>query len=164
MTVARSMKASKAAWIAGVAVLGCAVVGGANGPQQPRAALWYLRLRKPGYTPPGPAVGAAWSLLEPLLAFSGYRLLRAPASPARIVALSGWALTLTGLAGFPWLFFRERRLGASTAVAGAMLAAAATAAVAARRVDGPAAGLTTPVVAWLAFATLLSEELLRRNR
>ena len=57
--------------IAGLAVLGCALVGGANGPQQPRAALWYLRLRKPGYTPPGPAVGAAWGVLAPRLAFSG---------------------------------------------------------------------------------------------
>ena len=59
---------------------------------------------------------------------------------------------------------RERRLGASTLAAGAMLTAAATSAFAARRVDGPAAGATTPVVAWLAFATVLSEELFRRNR
>ena len=158
------MRAFTCAWIAGLSVGAAALAGGANGPQRPRAALWYLRLRKPGYTPPGPAVGATWGVLEVLLAASGYRLLRAPTSRARTTALTGWALTLAGLAGFPWLFFRERRLGASTVAAGAMLGAAATSAVAARRVDGPAAGLATPVVAWLAFATALSEELLRRNR
>jgi tryptophan-rich sensory protein len=98
-----------------------------------------------------------------LLAGSGYRLLRAAPSTARITALSGWGLTLLGLAGYPWLFFRKRRLGMSALVAGAMMASAATTALAARKVDGPAAALTTPLIAWLAFATLLSAELLRRN-
>jgi len=149
--------------LAGVAVLSCAVVGGANGPQQPRAAAWYLRLRKPGFTPPGPAIGATWGILEILLIISGYRLLRARSSKARAIALGGWALTLVGLAGFPWLFFRQQRLAASTLAAGAMMASAATSALAAQRVDRSAAGLTTPLIAWLTFATLLSEELLRKN-
>ncbi len=158
------MKRSTAALTSGLAVLAAAAAGGASGPQHPRAALWYLRLRKPGYTPPGPAVGATWGVLEVLLAIGGYRLLRASPSRARTVALGGWTATLAGLAGFPWLFFGERRLGAGAAAAGAMLAAASTSAVAACGVDRASAGLTTPVVAWLAFATLLSEELLRRNR
>jgi tryptophan-rich sensory protein len=152
------------AWIAALGVVACAVVGGANGPQQPRAAAWYLRLRKPDYTPPGPAIGATWGVLEALLLASGYRLLRARSSPARTVALGGWGLTLLGLAGFPWLFFRERRLTASTLAAGAMLASAATTAIAARDVDAQAAKLTTPLIAWLTFATILSEELLRKNQ
>ncbi len=152
------------AWIAALGVVACAIVGGANGPQQPRAAAWYLRLRKPDFTPPGPAIGATWGVLEALLVASGYRLLRARDSAARTVALSGWGLTLFGLAGFPWLFFRERRLTASTFAAGAMLASAATTAIAARDVDESAAKLTTPLIAWLAFATILSEELLRTNR
>ena len=158
------MNKSASAAIAVVSVLGCGVVGGLSGPQQPRAGIWYLRLRKPGYTPPGPAIGATWGLLEILLVVSGYRLLRDRASKRRTVALAGWALTLAGLAGFPWLFFRQRRLGSSTLAAGAMLASAATTAIAARRIDAPAAELTTPLIAWLAFATLLSEELRRMNR
>ena len=158
------MNRSSSALIAGLAVLGCGVVGGLNGPQQPRAAIWYLRLRKPGYTPPGPAIGAAWGVLELLLIVSGYRLLRDRPSKRRTVALAGWTLTLAGLAGFPWLFFRQRRLGSSTLAAGAMLASAATTALAARKIDTRAAELTTPLIAWLTFATLLSEELRRRNR
>ena len=158
------MNKTASACIATIAVVVCGLVGGANGPQQPRAAAWYLRLRKPSYTPPGPAIGGTWGILEGLLVASGYRLLRARSSPARTIALGGWGLTLLGLAGFPWLFFRERRLAASTLAAGAMLASAATSAIAARKVDGGAAELTTPVIAWLAFATLLSEELFRKNR
>ena len=150
--------------IAALCVGVCSIVGGANGPQQPRAAAWYLRLRKPDYTPPGPAIGATWGVLEALLVVSGYRLLRARSSAARSIALGGWGSTLIGLAGFPWLFFRERRLVASTVAAGVMLGSAATTALAARNVDEPAARLTTPLIAWLAFATLLSEELLRKNR
>ncbi len=153
-----------AAAIAGLAVLACAAAGGANGPQRPRAAVWYLGLKKPGFTPPGPVVGATWGVLEGLLVAAGYRLLRAPASTSRDVAVAGWAGVLAGLAGFPWVFFRERRLGASALAAGAMLAAGATATVAARRVDRPAARLMLPVVGWLAFATLLAVELRRRNR
>ncbi len=158
------MNKTASAWTAGLAVAGCGLLGSLNGPQQPRAAIWYLRLRKPEYTPPGPAIGATWGILEILLVVSGYRLLRRRASARRTVALGGWALTLVGLAGFPWLFFRERRLGASTLAAGAMLASAATTAAAAHDVDAPAAELTTPLIAWLAFATLLSGELRRRNR
>ena len=156
-------KAASAA-IAGLAVLGCGILGSLNGPQQPRAAIWYLWLRKPDYTPPGPAIGATWGVLEILLVVTGYRLLRRRASRRRTVSLGGWALTLAGLAAFPWLFFRERRLGASTLAAGAMLASAATTAIAARKIDAPTAELTTPLIAWLTFATILSEELLRKNR
>lgn len=158
------MNTKASAWTAGLAVAVCGVLGSLNGPQQPRAAIWYLRLRKPGFTPPGPAIGATWGILEILLVISGYRLLRRRSSARRTLALGGWTLTLAGLAGFPWVFFRERRLGASTLVAGAMLASAATTAVAAWEVDAPAAELTTPLIGWLAFATLLSGELRRRNR
>ena len=158
------MEKSASAWIAGLCVLAAAIIGGANGPQQPRAALWYLRLRKPSFTPPSPAIGATWGLLESLLVVSGYRLLRAGPSRSRAIALSGWGLTLLGLAGFPWLFFHERRLRAATLASGAMMAAASTSALAARKVDAISAEVTTPLLAWLAFATLLSEELLRKNK
>jgi benzodiazapine receptor len=61
------MNKSNAALIAGSAVLAAAVLGARQGPQQPRTALWYARLRKPDYTPPGPVIGATWGVLETLL-------------------------------------------------------------------------------------------------
>lgn len=157
------MDKTAAALISGAAVLAAASTGARNGPQHPATATWYARLRKPGYTPPGPVVGAAWGVLETLLAATGYRLLRSPGSGARSMALGAWSLTLVGLAGYPWLFFGRRRLASSAAAAGTMLVSATGLAVTAREVDRPAAAMSMPLVLWLTFATVLSEELWRRN-
>ena len=144
-------------------MLAAATIGGQAGPQQPRAAIWYARLRKPSFTPPGPAIGAAWTVLYGLIGFAGYRLLRTPPRPRRTVALAGWGATVAGIALFPQLFFGRRDLVTSGAVTAGMLAASATTVAAAAALDPPAARAMSPVVAWVSFALLLNEELWRRN-
>lgn len=144
-------------------VIAATVAGGRHGPQRPVNGIWYASLRKPSYTPPGPAFGAAWTVLDGLLATAGYRLMKAPSSPARSLALAGWGLSTAGLAGYPWVFFGRKKLDASLAVTGAMLLAAGGTVAAAREVDRPAAAMGVPLVLWLGFATLLSEEIWRRN-
>ena len=151
------------ALIAAGSVLGAGLVGSQAGPQQPRAGLWYTRLRKPPFTPPGPAIGAVWMVLYGLIGFGGYRLLRAPHGAHRTTALSGWAGTVGGIALFPWLFFGKRDLVSSGAVTVGMLAASSTAVAASSGLDRPAALSLSPAVAWVAFALLLNEELWRRN-
>jgi benzodiazapine receptor len=159
---------SASAFAAIAAVAAAAILGARNGPQRPSTALWYALLRKPAYTPPGPAIGAAWSALEILLAVIGYRLLAARPVPrtsgARPLAVGAWVATLAGLAGYPWLFFTRRRLGASAAASAAMLASAATMTAAARRVDGKTALLAIPLLAWLGFANVLGDQLWLDNR
>ena len=145
-------------------VLGAALIGGQANPQRPRAALWYARLRKPSFTPPGAAIGAAWMVLYGLISFGGYRLLRARHGAARSTALAGWGGTVAGIALFPWAFFGKRDLVGSGAVTAGMLAASSTAVAAASRIDRPASAALSPVIAWVAFALLLNEELWRRNR
>jgi benzodiazapine receptor len=157
------MNRSTAAFASIASVAVAAVVGGSFGPQKPREAAWYAMLRKPSFTPPGPAIGVAWGVLETLLGVTGYRLLMRPETPARTIALSSWALTLVGLAGYPAVFFGRKALGASTAAAAAMFASSATTAVAASRSDEVSAVAMTPLVLWTAFAVLLSEEVWRRN-
>lgn len=157
------MDKTTSALVSGTAVLTAALLGAKHGPQRPATAAWYALLRKPAYTPPGPLIGGAWGVLELLLGIAGTRLLRVPRTGTRDAALGAWALTLMGLAGYPWLFFRRKRLASSTAAAGAMLASATALAVAARKADEPAAIMTVPLVLWLGFATVLSEELWRRN-
>jgi len=157
------MNKAGSATLAGAAVLGAGAVGARNGPQNPATALWYGRLHKPRYTPPGPLIGVAWTVLEGLLVVTGYRLLRAPKTTSRGVALAAWSATLLGLGGYPWLFFGKRRLASSTAASGAMLLSAAALAAAAEKVDRPAAAMTVPLLLWLTFATVLSEELWRKN-
>ncbi len=157
------MNKQSAAAVAIGSVLTAAALGARNGPQRPRTAFWYARLNKPSYTPPGPVIGAAWGGLELLLAGAGYRLLRAPRTEARNAAVGSWALTLIGLAGYPWLFFGRKQLGESAVASASMLAAALGTATAAREVDPPASAMTVPLLLWLGFATVLSEELWRRN-
>jgi len=157
------MKQTSAALLAIGAVAAAATIGAQYGPQNPGTGVWYARLRKPSYTPSGKVIGGVWSVLDILLCITGYRLLRAERSPARSIALAGWIGDLAGLAGFQPVFFGARRLGSGTAVSGGLFASATTTAAASSYAD-PVAGITAaPLVLWTAFATLLSEELWRRN-
>jgi benzodiazapine receptor len=157
------MTPAKALTLAIGAVATAAVIGGQFGPQHPRAAAWYAGLRKPPYTPPGRAIGVAWGVLEILLCVTGYRLLTSRASALRSVAIACWSADLAGLAGFPAVFFGGRTPGPSATVSSALFASATATAATAVHVDKVAAVASTPLVLWTAFATLLSEELWRRN-
>jgi len=159
----RLMERNASALLSGAAVLIAALAGARNGPQRPDTAVWYFLLRKPDHTPPSPFIGVVWLCLEALLVAIGYRFLRAPRSGVRGLALGAWALTLVGLAGYPMLFFRRKRLRASAGVAAAMLTSASGMTYAASKADPPAALMTVPLLVWLGSATVLSEELWRRN-
>ncbi len=133
-------------------------------PGQPRTAAWYASLRKPSFTPPGPVFGIAWTGLDALLGYSGYRLLTARATPARSWALGAWAANLLGVAGFSWVLFGRKRLDEALGVTAGMVATAAGAAVTASAVDRRAAYADVPLLGWVLFAAVLQEEVWRRNR
>lgn len=133
-------------------------------PDHPRTRRWYKRLDKPAFTPPDAAFGIGWSLIETAQAAGGYRLLRHPSTPARNAALGLWALNQAAIAGWSAIFFGERRTGLGTAVAAGMAGTSAVQALTAARVDRKAAASTLPLVGWLCFATVLAEEVWRRNR
>ena len=148
------------------AVLGVsAIVGRRNAPDRshPRTRLWYKRLDKPNYTPPDPAFGAVWPTLEVGLAVGGYRLLRRLPSRPKNVAIALWLVNNGMVGGWTQLFFRRHALGASALASGAMLAGGTVYVVATSRVDRVAQATAIPFVAWLGFATLLAEEVWRRN-
>ena len=159
------LRAGAAALFSGAAVATAAVVGARSGPTptHPKTAAWYARLRKPPFTPPGAAIGAAWTVLEGLLWFSGYRVLRAPASTSRTVALGLWSLSLLGLGGFTWVLFDRKQLGGALGVTAGMVASSAGFVGTAARVDKAAALAGVPLALWVSFATILQEELWRRN-
>lgn len=159
------MRKQGAAVLAVGAVATALAVGGAYGPgpRRPATTLWYGALRKPGFTPPGPVFGVAWSLLGLTLMYSGYRLMTAPAKEKRARALTGWALNVASIAAWPWLFFGRKRLVASVALAGAMCASAVSYVRDAAAVDRSAAFASLPFVGWLFFAFALDEEVARAN-
>lgn len=151
--------------LAGSAVTLAQIVGGQRGPtpDQPVTAAWYARLRKPAFTPPGPVFGVAWTALDALLGYAGYRLLTRPPSPARTTALGLWTLNVLAIAGYSWVMFGRKRLDEATGVTAGMLASSVGAVAAASQVDRRAAWASVPLAAWVGFACLLQEEIWRRN-
>ena len=132
-------------------------------PDHPRTARWYASLRKPSFTPPGPVFGAAWTALDALLAYSGYRILSAPSGRSRMAALSFWGGNVAGVAGFSYVLFGRKRLDQATGVTLGMAATAIGAVAASASVDRKAAVSGLPLAGWVAFAALLQEEVWRRN-
>ena len=159
------MDKTEAALASAAAVMTAQLLGARwnPGPAHPGTAAWYAALRKPSFTPPGPVFGAAWTALDTLLAYSGYRLLTAPPSPRRSTALGAWSLNLLGVAGFSWVLFGRRRLGEALGVTAGMVVTASATAGTAALVDRRAAYAAAPLLAWVAFASVLQEEVWRRN-
>ena len=141
-------------------VVGAALVGGRSSPtpDHPRTRRWYKDLEKPGFTPPPPVYGVAWTAIQAGLAVGGYRLMRRAPSPQRTLALALWGVNQAAIAGWSEVFF-----GLRAPAPGAMVGTAAGYVAAAAPEDDTAAALGVPLVAWVSFATLLAEEIWRRN-
>jgi len=134
------------------------------GPQKFAPGIWYRLLRKPAFQPPDAAFPVAWGLIDSVLAVGAYRLLRRESSPARSRALGLWIVNVALIGGWSAMFFGRRSLPASTVVAAVMVGTGAAYIAQAREVDRPAAAAGVPFVAWVAFATLLTAAIWRRNR
>ena len=160
------MRKTEAAILAGSLVVAAQLAGARNAPTpaHPATAAWYAKLRKPSFTPPGPVFGAAWTLLDAALGYSGYRLLTAAPSARRSWALGAWASNLLGIGGFSWALFGRHRLGAALGVSLGMVGTSTAAAATAAQVDRRAAAADLPLLGWVLFASLLQEEVWRRNR
>ena len=154
-----------AAAIAVGVVAAAAIVGrrASPTPDHPRTRRWYSNLDKPGFTPPPPAYAIAWTAIQAGLAYGGYRLLRRPSSPDRTLALTFWGINQAAIAGWSEIFFGLRSPGGGTIAAGAMVGTAAGYVAVAAREDEQAAMAGVPLVVWVSFATLLAEEIWRRN-
>ena len=152
-----------AAWAA-TALVWSALAGRLWGPQHFRSGIWYRLLRKPSFQPPEAAIPLAWGVVNSALAAGAYRLLRQPATSQRNRALGWWGLNVALIGGWSGIFFGRRNLPASTLLAAAMVGTGAAYVLQARKVDPSAAGSGVPYVAWVAFATVLTAALWRRNR
>lgn len=156
------------AWAAGLAIGAVSValfLGGRSRPSsnQPLTKRWYDRLQKPGFTPPKPVFALAWPALQAAQAYSGYGLLRAANSPERTTALVFWGANQVGVAGWSEVFFGQKAPGWATVGSAALSGSAIGHVMASRLVDQRAAIAGVPLVAWVGFATLLTEEIWRRN-
>ena len=130
----------------------------------PNLAPWYAGLAKPSFNPPNWVFAPVWTTLYVLMAFAVWRILRLPqVSAARRLALSLFFIQLALNAAWSWMFF-----GANNPVLGLInivpqfLAILATVVVF-HRLDRMAAWCLVPLVAWVAFASVLNVTIWRLN-
>ena len=133
-------------------------------PDHPRVFMWYRLLKKPFFKPPDVAIPLAWAAIETGFAYAAYRLLRQPSGPERNRSLAWLAGNVGAIGAWSRLFFGSRNLPASTVAAAALVATGTAYVRQARRADTRAAVAGVPYVAWVAFATVLTAEIWRRNR
>ena len=147
----------------GAAVAGAAWLGSRYSPGDFRTRLWYRRLDKPSFNPPDSVFPVVWTLLYSLMAVSGWRVWRQRDSPERSAALRLWVSQLLSNAEWTRLFFGKHLPNWSLANVLLLQTTVVRYILEARKVDKPAAALFVPYAAWVAFAALLNEEIVRRN-
>ena len=122
----------------------------------PNLEPWYAGLVKPWFNPPNWVFAPVWSALYVLMAFSFWRVLRLPSSPARRTALFLFCLQLALNAAWSWMFFAAHSplLGLVNVVPQWLTIMATIVAFA--RLDRLAAWSLAPLAIWVAFAGVLN--------
>ena len=143
----------------GASALGAATMRGRGSPR----GLWFRALRKAPAQPPGSVFAPVWFVLYGAMAFSAWRVWRAPASAARSRALALWGTQLALNAAWTPLFFGLRRPIAALVDLSALDVAAGAYAVEAVKVDRGAAAVIVPYLGWLGFATYLNAAVVAKN-
>ena len=124
---------------------------------------WYRSLEKPSFTPPDKVFPIVWTSLYALIAWSGWRVWSAATSRERKQALRRWMSQLVANAKWSKLFFGEHQPKLALADVIALEGMIMSYIAAARKVDRAAANAFIPYAAWVAFATVLNEEIARLN-
>jgi tryptophan-rich sensory protein len=98
------------------------------------------------------------------MAYSAWRVWRAPSSPARTRALALWATQLGLNAAWSPTFFRAKQPRAAMLVVSSLLPVLGAYVRVAWQVDKLAATALVPYLGWTGFATFLNREIVRKNR
>jgi tryptophan-rich sensory protein len=98
-----------------------------------------------------------------LIAFSGWRIWIQEDSPERSRALRLWATQLATNAEWTRLFFGQHRPKQALLDVLSLEAQIVSYMLSAKEVDPTAAACFVPYAAWVAFATFLNAEVVRRN-
>jgi len=130
----------------------------------PNLAPWYASLTKPSFNPPNWVFGPVWTTLYLLVAFALWRVLRLPPKTAgRSTALVFFFGQLALNAVWSWMFFwaHSPLLGLIDIVPQLVMIVATIVTFA--RVDRIAAWCFVPLLAWVAYASLLNVAVWRLN-
>lgn len=151
---------------AALAVTATAVVGGLA--SRPADSPWYRSLRKPPYQPPRQVFPIVWPMLYADIAIVSSNVLdemerRGQNHEGREYA-TALAVNLLLNAGWSWLFFDRRLLGASAIAAVVLAGSSADLTRRAVAVQGRRAAPLALYSIWCAFATALASHVWFLNR
>lgn len=118
--------------------------------------LWYRNLTKPPGTPPDWLFGPVWTVLYILMGIAAWRVWLAAGFRCAVAALGMFFVQLALNAAWTPLFFGFQRPGSALGVIVALLMAIIATLVLFARHDRLAAGLLTPYLLWVAYATYLN--------
>ena len=131
-------------------------------------SVWYERLRKPAYQPPRMVFPIVWPALYAGIAVVSAatvdRLRDTRKRPAVRSYVMWLAVNLALNAGWSWVFFNRRRLGAAVGLNAALTASSADLARRAIAVRGTRAVPLVLYPVWCAFALVLSTHIWLLNR
>jgi translocator protein len=160
------MRPKTLAKTAGAAFATATVGGLATGPVV--ESEWYQQLRKPSFQPPWQAFPIVWPLLYADIAVVSASTVDELAARGRSDEARDYsvrlAVNLLLNAGWSWLFFNRRWLGASAVGAAALTASSADLARRSVAVRGAKAAPLALYPLWCAFATALSSRIWWLNR
>jgi tryptophan-rich sensory protein len=153
----------RSAWAA-VGFAAATVTAAGIGSLTSRPGPWYRSLRKSKATPPSAVFGPVWTVLYATMAYSAWRVWRAPASHERSRALKLWAAQLGLNAAWSPTFFAAKSPRASLAIIVALLPTLELYLRTAWKVDRLAMAVMYPYLPWTAFAAYLNAQIVKKNR
>ena len=124
---------------------------------------WYPTLNKPSFNPPNWVFRPVWTTLFVMMGVAAWRVWRAADRDTTRAPLAFFALQLAVNLGWSVAFFGLRDPGLAVAVILVLDLLVLTTALLFRRIDGLAAMLLVPYLAWIAFATILNIAIWRLN-
>jgi len=126
-----------------------------------RPGDWYEGLRRPDWAPPKWAFPLVWTTLYVLMAWAAARVAPLPAAG---YALALWALQIALNTLWTPVFFGAHRMGLGAAILLLLWLTVATMLWQFWRLDGWAALMILPYLAWLSLAAALNVRIWRDNR
>ncbi|MGL4810662.1 MAG: TspO/MBR family protein [Beijerinckiaceae bacterium] len=130
----------------------------------PNLTPWFASLVKPSFNPPNWVFGPVWTVLYVMMAYSFYRVLRAPESDARRTAITIFLIQLAFNAAWSWGFFGFQSPLSGLLIIVPLLALILLTIREFARVDGVASLLLAPYATWVSFATALNASIWWLNR
>lgn len=142
----------------------CLGIGGLGGAVTASSVTeWYPTLNKPSFNPPNWVFGPVWTTLYAMMGIAAWRVWRAADRDRARGPLAVFALQLAVNLGWSIAFFGLRDPGLAVAVILVLDLLVLATALMFRRIDGLAALLLVPYLAWIAFATVLNFAVWRLN-